>query len=212
MFTKLLADDVNFPKSLKCAKLVTKIYLAGNYTAADENALAVIGSRKASKYGKDVVRDLVGPLVKQGITIVSGLADGIDSEAQELALQLGGRTLGVLGYGFSYIKDDPQYELMKQIIHSGQGAVISPFNHFQRPTKLTFINRNKLIAGLAKGVLVVEASQKSGTFYTVEAALDQEKPVYAVPGSIYSYLSRGTHQLIREGAGIVEKSQDLTIF
>lgn len=211
MIKKFLNSDPSFPINLKKANLINEMLVAGDLLPQDSQAIAVIGARKCSKYGKDVVRDLVGPLVKRGITIVSGLAEGIDSEAHTLALQLGGRTIGVLGYGFNFAKDDLQYELLKQILKSGQGAIVSPFKSSQKPSKQTFINRNRIIAGLSNAVLVIEASEKSGTFYTVDAALNQGKNVYAVPGSIYSYLSRGTHSLIKDGAILVERPKDILI-
>ncbi|HSX39210.1 MAG TPA: DNA-processing protein DprA [Candidatus Saccharimonadales bacterium] len=204
-------DNPNFIQAFKDFNLLDNYYLLGDYLEQDQKAFAVIGSRKMSPYGKEVTKYFVAHLVKAGYTIVSGLAEGVDSEAQKNAIMFGGRTIGILGYGFNFLKEDPQYYLAKEIIQKKQGCLISPFKHGQKPLKHTFINRNKLIAAMVSGVLVIEATERSGTFHTVGSALDFGKNIYAVPGNIFSYTSRGTHQLIREGAILTESVKDLQI-
>jgi DNA processing protein len=208
MLRKLVSTDTDFPINLKPLGLVNELYVYGSLLPSDEKSLAVVGSRAMSEYGKNVVLSLVGDLVKDGWTIISGLAEGIDSEAHNLAVKLGGRTIGVLGYGFSFLRSSSQFDTAKSVIKSG-GTLISPFHLLQRPTRDTFINRNKIIAGLAKGVLVIEATEKSGTFHTVNGALNIGRPVYAVPGNIFSYSSRGVHAMIKDGAMLVESAQDI---
>jgi DNA processing protein len=176
-----------------------------------QKAIAIIGSRQMTPYGRDVAYDLTGRLVQHDFTIVSGLASGVDQTAHEIALLLQGKTIGVLGYGLNLLKKSTgEYELVKKMAAQPENALIlSPFSNSQKMQKHTFINRNKVIAGLSMGTIVIEAVQRSGTFHTVEASIELGRPAFAVPGSIFSQNSKGTHFLIKSGATLVESVQDI---
>lgn len=186
-----------------------QLNIIGRLCKSDERALAVIGARRMSKYGQNVIRDFVPRLVAQGFTIISGLAVGCDSLAQKIALECGGRTIGVLGFGLNHLQSDYNYQLIKQVINSKRGVVLSPFHRNQKPTRETFIYRNSLMAAMGLGILVIEASARSGVFHTVNFGLDLGKDVWAVPGNIFSYNSLGTHKLIKEGAFLADDVADI---
>lgn len=208
---KIAAQSFNYPKKLQqLKKYPENIYVKGDLKPLlQQKSIAIIGSRTMSQYGKDVLYDLIPQFVNAGFVIVSGLAAGIDSTAQELALKSNGKTIGILGHGFNYLKRSNCYTLSKKMLNSGSGAVISPFENNVYPQKYTFVNRNHLIAALSDVVLVVEASKRSGTYHTVEAALELGKEVYAVPGSIFSYNSIGTNYLIKCGANLIQSIDDV---
>lgn len=172
--------------------------------------LAVVGSRMASSYGKRVCREFVYELAAAGVVIVSGLMYGIDLIAHESALNASGRTIAILGYGKDHLnKVRYAQKVVSEIASTNQGAVLSQFKTDQKPAKWTFPRRNELVASISEAVLVIEASFKSGTMITVNAALDLGKPVFAVPGSIYSETSQGTNDLIKSGAIPVTSAQDV---
>jgi len=185
------------------------LYVLGEIKKEDELALAVVGSRKMSSYGREVTESLVQDLSAHDLTIVSGLALGVDACAHQAALAAGGRTIAVLGSGIDRIMPTTNISLAQRIIREGRGAVISEFPLGTEPQAFTFPRRNRIISGLSLGVLVVEAAEKSGTFHTVRAALEQGREVFAVPGSIFSPLSIGTHNLIKEGAKLVNSVEDI---
>ncbi len=167
----------------------------------EETAIAVVGSRKATPYGKTATHLLTRPLAARGITIVSGLAYGIDAEAHRAALGVHGRTIAVLGSGVDQSSLYPRAHraLADEIIAKG-GVVLSEYAPGARPQGYFFPQRNRIISGLSRAVIVVEADEHSGALITAKAALDQNRDVFAVPGPITSDLSRGPHGLIRDGA------------
>jgi DNA processing protein len=169
--------------------------------------VAVVGTRNRSTYGRDATRKIVSDLVAAGVTIVSGLALGIDAVAHEAALQAGGRTLAVLGSGVDQIYPQTNRAIGEAILN--QGALISEYPLGAAPTATNFPARNRIISGLALGVLVVEAAARSGALITVNFALEQGRDVFAVPGSIFSPRSEGPHRLIRDGATIVTRAEDI---
>jgi len=172
--------------------------------------LAVVGARKFSSYGKQVAESLVFELAKAGLTIVSGLALGIDSLAHSAALSAGGRTISVLGSGLdrqSIYPSSNRY-LVDKII-AADGLILSEFPLGTQPLKHNFPQRNRLISGLSVGTLVIEASEKSGSLITAKFALEQNREVLAVPGSIYNPSSAGTNWLIKQGAAVVTKTEDV---
>ena len=215
MLIKISYDDLRFPKSVKNLVNPPKVLnilasdAAGNPFSWPTHSLAVIGSRNMSDYGKKVVWDFVPRLVKAGIAVVSGLAEGVDEEAQRAVLRVGGTTIGVLGFGVMKIGDFSNKDLCRQIVKSQKGFLVSPFDLYLTASKWTFLERNRLIAGLADALLVVEAAQKSGCMSTVETALELGKEVYVVPGNIFSYTSMGANELIKQGARLVNNIDDI---
>ncbi|MEW6040456.1 MAG: DNA-processing protein DprA, partial [Elusimicrobiota bacterium] len=183
------------------------IYVHGGLCKSDENAIAVIGTRRPTDYGRMSAERISGDLAACGITVVSGLARGIDTAAHKAALSSGGRTIAVLGCGLGIHYPYENYKLEENIAKSG--AVISEFPMGFPPDRGNFPRRNRLIAGLALGTVVVEAPQKSGALITAFFALEQGKEVFAVPGSIKSKFSRGPHYLIKQGAKLIENVQDI---
>jgi DNA processing protein len=183
------------------------LYVKGQLSHADAWSVAVVGTRSPTTYGKEVTRRIVGELAAAGITIVSGLAIGIDTIAHTAALEAGGRTIAVLACGVDLIYPERNVALADRILASG--ALVSEFPLGTRPTPQLFPVRNRLISGLTLGTLVVEAGEKSGALITVDYALEQGRDVFAVPGQIFSPKSAGTNRLIRDGAGLVTCAQDI---
>jgi DNA processing protein len=179
----------------------------GEILAADEQTVAVVGSRSASEYGLKVARSISRGLSSAGFTVVSGMARGIDGTAHQTALDSGGRTLAVLGCGVDRIYPPEHAALYERI--SRQGAVISEFPLGTRPVAFNFPARNRLISGVSLGVVVVEATERSGSLITAALALEQNREVFAVPGEVGSSRSRGAHRLIRQGAKLVECAADI---
>lgn len=170
-------------------------------------SLAIVGSRRATAYGLDMARRLSQELVKHGVTIVSGMARGIDSKAHAGALEGGGRTIAVLGCGIDIVYPAENKGLMNKIIQSG--AVISEFLPGSPPIPFNFPARNRIISGLSQGVVIVEANEKSGSLITADFALEQGRDVFAVPGNINSMNSTGTNKLIKDGAKMVTNAGDI---
>lgn len=183
------------------------LYVHGAFTPADRVAIAIVGSRFASAYGRGVTRDLARGLAEKGVTIVSGLARGIDAEAHRAALAAGGRTIAVLGSGLDVIYPNEHKLLAEEV--SAHGAVVSEFALGSKPDAVHFPYRNRVISGLALGTVVVEASDKSGSLITARCALEQNREVFAVPGNITNGRSRGPHRLIKAGAKLVENIDDI---
>lgn len=184
------------------------LYIKGELLKDDEWAIAVVGTRRVTAYGRQVTRELVQGLVRSKITIVSGLARGIDSIAHETALKSGGRTLAVLGCGPDIVYPAENRRLAKRII-SGQGALISDYPLGTQPDGKNFPPRNRIISGLSLGVVVVEAGERSGALITAKFALEQNREVFAVPGYITSPASQGPNKLIQQGAKLVRHVDDV---
>ena len=170
-------------------------------------AVAVVGTRRASRYGKLIGRRMANGLARAGICVVSGLAMGIDEQAHCGALEAGGQTIAVLGGGMERAIREARSGLARQIAENG--AVISEFPMAFPPAKWTFPQRNRIIAGLSRGVVVVEAPERSGALITARAALEEGREVFAVPGDVVRRGSRGTNRLIRDGAKLVESAEDV---
>ena len=183
------------------------LYTKGEIRAADNTAVAVVGTRSASDYGRRVARELSHGLVSLGFTVISGMARGIDAVAHDSALNSGGRTIAVLGSGVD-LAYPPEHEKLYQRI-SAQGAVVSELPIGTRPLAFNFPARNRLISGLSIGVVIVEATEKSGSLITAALALEQGREVFAVPGQAGASRSRGAHQLIRQGAKLVDSVEDI---
>jgi DNA processing protein len=204
----LTFNDPRYPARLRMiADPPPALYVKGELGPEDEHAVAVVGSRSASEYGRRVARELCRGLSLCGFTVVSGMARGIDGEAQEATLDAGGRTIAVLGSGVDR-PYPPEHEALYRRI-AGQGAVISELPMGTPPMAFNFPARNRLISGLSLGVVVVEATEKSGSLITAALALEQGREVFAVPGEVGASRTRGTHRLIRQGAKLVETVQDI---
>lgn len=183
------------------------IYVRGALTEADGRSVAVIGTRKASAHGREACKVLAGELARNGITVISGLARGIDGIAHAAALDAGGRTIAVLGSGLDRIYPSEHLNLVRRISESG--ALISEFPLDARPDAHNFPRRNRILSALSLGTLVIEAGFKSGAMLTVEHAVQQNKEVCAVPGSILSESNKGTNWLIQQGAKLVTGVDDV---
>ena len=183
------------------------LYRRGQFSPNDRMAIAIVGSRKCSEYGRSVAFQLGKDLAEKGFTVVSGMARGIDAAAHEGALSGGGRTIGVLGCGIDVPYPSGHTSLKEKV--SRQGVLISEFSMGTVPQPGNFPKRNRVISGLSLGVVVVEAARRSGALITAHCALDQGREVFAVPGSIRSEASAGTHWLIKQGAKLVEGIEDI---
>jgi DNA processing protein len=204
----LTFNDPHYPARLRMiADPPPALYVKGELGPADEQAVAVVGSRSASEYGRRVARELCRGLSLCGFTVVSGMARGIDGEAQEAALDAGGRTIAVLGSGVDRPYPPEHQTLYRRI--AAHGAVVSELPMGTPPMAFNFPARNRLISGLSLGVVVVEATEKSGSLITASLALEQGREVFAVPGEVGASRTRGTHRLIRQGAKLVETVQDI---
>lgn len=200
--------DSNYPTRLRLISDPPPfLYVKGEPRESDEQAVAVVGSRSASDYGLRITRELCRGLAALGFTVVSGLARGIDGEAHKAALASGGRTFAVLGSGVDVIYPTEHEGLYGEICQNG--AVLSELPLGTPPFSYHFPARNRLISGVSLGVVVVEATEKSGSLITAGLALEQGREVFAVPGEAGASRSRGTHQLIRQGAKLVESVQDV---
>jgi DNA processing protein len=177
------------------------LYVLGSLIP-DAAAVAVVGSRNATQYGLDVARQLAADLARSGITIVSGMATGIDTAAHSGAMDGGGQTVAVLGSGLNRIYPAGNKGLYRKI--AARGAVISEFPLDADPDARNFPKRNRVISGISLGIVVVEATRRSGSLITARMALEQNREVFAVPGSVHSFKSTGPHHLIRQGAKLVE--------
>jgi len=201
-------DDPRFPPGLKLIPYPPLLlYLKGTLIPADSLAVALVGTRGASYYGLKAARRLAGALAARGVTVVSGLARGIDTAAHQGALEMSGRTLAVLGCGLDVVYPPENLKLYQEIPE--HGALVSEFPLSTPPEAKNFPIRNRIISGLALGVVVIEAGVKSGTTITVRYALDQGREVFAVPGPIDSPTSMGPHRLIQEGAKLVQDVEDI---
>lgn len=183
------------------------LYVKGTLVPEDEVAVAIVGTRRPTLYGLRTSNRFASELARRGVTIVSGMAKGVDREAHRGALRVNGRTIAVLGSGLDVIYPKENASLYEEIAH--QGAVVSEFPLGTAPVPFNFPKRNRLISGLSMGVLVVEANQKSGSLITASCALDEGREVYAVPGPVDSVTSAGTNQLIQQGAKLTIWAEDI---
>lgn len=204
----LTKDDKDYPSSLKT--LPSKpliIFLKGNLCIQDEYSIAIVGARKYTDYGRIATSKIASDLACSNITIVSGMARGIDSFAHTAALNNNGRTIAILGSGVNVVYPAENKKLYENIINNG--AVISEFMPDTTPLPPYFPMRNRIISGIALGTLVIEAGINSGSMITASFAAEQGKNIFAVPGNIFSPQSEGTNNLIKDGAKIVTSSKDI---
>jgi DNA processing protein len=200
--------ELGYPALLRRAeRYPTALYVAGNVGALNDPQLAIVGSRNPTAQGRDTAHDLAEYLAGRGLVITSGLALGIDSAAHRGALMAQGTTLAVLGSGVDVVYPRSNRSLSVEIRQ--QGALVSGFPLGTPPRRENFPQRNAIIAALSLGTLVVEAARRSGSLITARQALDCGREVFAIPGSIYSPLSRGCHELIRQGAKLTETAHDI---
>jgi DNA processing protein len=201
-------SDQSYPPLLKAIEDPPPVlYVKGDMCKPVAPAIAVVGSRRPSTYGKVVAEQLARGLSEAGVTVVSGLARGIDSVAHLKTLEHGGRTIAVLGCGLSHMYPPENRQLAQRI--SGQGAVVSEFPMRTKPDRLNFPLRNRTISGLSLGTVVIEAGERSGALITVQWALEQGREVFAVPGNVTAPTSRGTNRLIKMGAKLVDCVEDI---
>jgi len=204
----LTFKDETYPENLKSIYDPPPfLFIKGKIKKEDKNAIAIVGSRAASPYGKQIAENIGRELAKIGITIISGLAWGIDSIGHLSALKENSRTIAVFGSGLDVIYPPQNGKLAERIIQ--KGAIISEFFLGTKPEKQNFPRRNRLISGLSLGVVVIEAGPKSGALLTAGHALEQNREVFAVPGNIGAKTSEGTNKLIKEGAKLVTKVEDI---
>ncbi len=200
--------DENYPLVLRqifSPPLV--LYIKGEYIAEDQLALAIVGSRRPSIYGRMTAEKLSGELVRRNITVISGLARGIDSCAHRGALKGKGRTIAVLGSGLGRLYPPENEKLAREICENG--LIVSEFPYDCSPFPANFPRRNRLISGFSLGIVVVEAAARSGALITANFGLEQGREVFAVPGKIDSPTSAGTHRLIKDGAKMVVNVEDI---
>jgi DNA processing protein len=204
----LILDDLDYPDALReIADPPPVLYLWGTLSPADAWAIAVVGTRRATPYGRQATERIVTDVARAGVTIVSGLAVGIDTFAHRAALAAGGRTIAVLGSALDELYPRQNEALAQEIAR--HGAVISEYPLGTRPDPTNFPRRNRIVAGLCRATLVVEADHKSGAMITANQAAEQGRDVFAVPGSILSPASTGPNQLIKEGARVVTTADDI---
>lgn len=204
-----LADDAYPPLLRQVAEAPAVLYVRGTLEAADAQALSIVGTRKATTYGREAAHELARQLARSGITIISGLAHGIDSAAHSGALAGGGRTLAVLGCGIDRVYPPDNRALAENVVQ--HGALVSEFPVGTPPDGRNFPRRNRIISGMALGVLVVEAPENSGALITAAVAADQGREVFAVPGNIFNLSSRGSNRLIQDGAKLVMGVDDILL-
>ena len=183
------------------------LYVKGELTPEDALSISLVGSRNAKDYGRKVSYRLSYQLAQRGVTVISGLAKGIDTLAHRGALEAGGRTIAVMGNGLSIVYPATNSNLAEKI--EASGALVSEFPMAARPKSRNFPRRNRIISGLTLGTVVVEASNRSGALITARLAAEQNREVFAVPGEIFSELSAGTHKLINDGAKLINTIDDL---
>jgi len=206
--TALTWHDAAYPARLKeIYDPPPVLFVRGEMTPADEWAIAVVGTRRATAYGREIAERLAGDLARNGITVVSGLARGIDHVAHRAALEAGGRTIAVQACGLDMVYPAEHLGLAQQI--AGQGALISDYPLGTTPRPEFFPRRNRIMSGVSLGVLVVEAPEGSGALITTSLAMEQNREVFAVPGSVLTPASKGPHRLIQDGAKLVTSVEDI---
>jgi len=203
-------EDKEYPKLLKEIKNPPKILYFSGKILPQKNCFAIVGARLCSSYGKQVALEIARDLTEAGLTIVSGMALGIDSFSHKAVVEKNKRTIAVLGTGLDEESIYPRenIKLANRIIETG-GCLISEYPPKTRGSRFTFPQRNRIISGLSLGVLVVEAKRKSGALITANWAKKQGRKIFAIPGTIHSFNSKGTHKLIKQGAKLVEDANDI---
>jgi DNA processing protein len=201
-------DDPSYPRHLlNINNPPPLLYVKGEIKKEDEWAVAVVGTRGATVYGKEAARWIAGGLARNKVTVVSGLARGIDGEAHRAALEAGGRTIAVLGSGIDIVYPAEHRKLANAIVENG--ALVTEYPLGAPPESGNFPPRNRIISGMSLGVVVVEAGETSGALITADYALEQGREVFAVPGNVFRKKSRGTNMLIHEGAKPVLSIEDI---
>lgn len=207
---RILITDKIYPKILKAIPTAPKVLFYKGEIKPDEICLAIVGSRSATPYGKRIALEMSASLAEAGLTIVSGLAQGIDTCAHSAAVRNNKRTIAVLGTGLDeksiYPKENIQ--LARRIIENG-GCLISEYPTGTKAAQFTFPQRNRIISGLSVGILVVEAKERSGSLIAANYAFLQKRKIFAIPGPVYSPLSKGTNKLIKQGAKLVSEADDI---
>lgn len=211
IYPKLLRNINDPPKRLYYKGVWPASPSQGGDDRIFENCLAVVGSRRMTSYGKQITQKLVSQVASAGITIVSGFMYGIDATAHQSCLDVGGRTIAVMPCGIDRIHPEYQDILYAKILKNN-GLIISEFEGDFQPAPWTFPKRNRIVAGLSKAVMVVEAGEKSGSLITANLAKKYNREIFAVPGPLTSILSKGTTKLIKEGANIIENANDIIEF
>jgi DNA processing protein len=202
-------EDDGYPERLRnISSAPALLYLRGELLPRDDLAVAIVGTRRATPYGREVAHRIATDLASAGVTVVSGLAKGIDGVAHERAVQAGGRTLAVLGHGLDQIYP-PEHAGLAARIADGHGALVTEYPPGARIDPANFPARNRIISGLSLGVVIVEAGRKSGAMITADFAADQGREVFAVPGSVLSGSSAGCNALIKDGATLVTDASDI---
>ena len=205
--TVITRDDPAYPARLRTiADAPLALFVRGTLETADDLAVAVVGSRRAGEYGRGVAVELAKGLAQAGLTVVSGLATGIDGTAHRGALDGGGRTLAVMATGIDRVYPSWHRGLAREIAQSG--ALLTEFPAGTPSLQFHFPKRNRIISGLTVGTVVVEAADRSGSLITAELAVEQGREVFAVPGPVGAR-TRGTHQLLRQGAALAEGPEDV---
>ncbi|NPV77029.1 MAG: DNA-protecting protein DprA [Anaerolineae bacterium] len=201
-------EDDDYPRRLReIDNAPPVLYLRGCVDVRDEWGIAVVGTRQVTAYGRQVAEELASFLARNGVTIVSGLARGVDAISHQAALRAGGRTLAVLGSGIDIIYPPEHRRLAEEIVH--QGALLSDYSPGTIPDSINFPPRNRIISGLSVAVVIVEAGERSGALITATFAAEQGRDVFAVPGTIYALQSKGTNRLIQQGARPLLRVQDV---
>lgn len=215
---EIVINSKEYPEKLKnIYNPPLKLYVFGNKELLNQKGVAIVGSRKATEYGKKNAYKFSKELAERGINIISGLAKGIDTcahlgavqaQIESKSLKKIGKTIVVMGSGFNNIYPKENTELARKIIKSG-GCIITEYPAETKPEKLNFPKRNRIISGLSNGVLVVEANNTSGALITAEFALEQGKEVFAIPGDITKEQSNGCNELIKDGASLITNSKEI---
>jgi DNA processing protein len=202
-------DDEIYPKKLKqIYDRPTKLYVEGNLEILNSRSIAIIGARNCSRYGANIAYKFGYELAKRGITVISGLARGIDAYSHWGAVKAKGKTIAVLGSGLNNIYPKENIILVKEIIKNG-GAIITEYEQNATPEKMHFPARNRIISALSDGILVVEARKRSGTLITVDFGIEHGKDIFCIPGNINSDYSYTTNELIKQGAIPVTRIEDI---
>ena len=202
--------DEEYPSNLRqVADAPPVLFVRGRVLPEDSQAVALVGTRRATAYGRSVAERLASDLAAAGVTVVSGLAKGVDTAAHVAALEARGRTLAVLGNGLDQVYPPENGALARRIAENGYGALVSEFAPGVPPDAVNFPRRNRIISGLSRATVIVEAGDRSGALITADFALEQGRDVLAVPGGIFNAMSVGANQLLRQGATPVTSARDI---